>query len=341
MDERETRDLIEDIAAVVREFVKDQVSPITAKMDSLERDKLRERELQAAEYRARLAELDSRIVAVTSLERQVSERLASLKDGAPGRDGEPGRDGRDVEPEAVERMVSESVERVLSSWERPANGRDGVDGKDGTSVSLDDVAPLILEAVERAVSAIPIPKDGRDGRDGVDGKDGERGLDGDPGKEGPPGKMPLVREWSDTVYYEGDVVTHEGGTYQALRDTAKQPPHEDWRCIASPGRDGRSFSIRGTYSDGEEYRSLDVVVLNGASFAARRDDPGPCPGEGWQLIAMRGKPGPPGEKVKGDKGPPGPGLQRALVDDQGKLTLINADGSTVECDFYDLLRKLG
>jgi hypothetical protein len=53
----------------------------------------------------------------------------------------------------------------------------------------------------------------------------------------------------------------------------------------------RSLSVVGTYSGDRRYRQLDVVALNGASFAAKRDDPGPCPGDDWQLIASQGKKG--------------------------------------------------
>jgi hypothetical protein len=66
------------------------------------------------------------------------------------------------------------------------------------------------------------------------------------------------------------------------------------------GLDGRSFDIVGTYSPQTRYRALQVVALNGSSFAARQDDPGPCPGSGWQLIACQGKRGPIGPK--GDAG---------------------------------------
>ena len=46
------------------------------------------------------------------------------------------------------------------------------------------------------------------------------------------------------------------------------------------------------------------VALNGGSFIALKDAPGPCPGPGWQLIASQGKRGAAGEK--GERGPPGP-----------------------------------
>jgi len=85
--------------------------------------------------------------------------------------------------------------------------------------------------------------------------------------------------------------------------------------------------------------------LNGASFAARRDKPGPCPGEGWQLIASQGKQGKPGQigpAGRGERGIPGPSIVSMSIDDQnGLLTLKNADGSVVTCDLYPVLSRLG
>jgi hypothetical protein len=93
------------------------------------------------------------------------------------------------------------------------------------------------------------------------------------------------------------------------------PAHDDWRCIAAAGRDGRDAAspvIRGTYREDASYGWLDIVALNGSSFIARCDSPGPCPGDGWQLIASAGRPGKPGPKgdrgergERGDRGQPG------------------------------------
>lgn len=60
----------------------------------------------------------------------------------------------------------------------------------------------------------------------------------------------------------------------------------------------RGFNLRGTFSTDANYSALDVVALDGGSFAARRDNPGPCPGDGWQLLVQRGKPGKPGQDGK-------------------------------------------
>ena len=115
------------------------------------------------------------------------------------------------------------------------------------------------------------------------------------------------------------------------------------RRTGKDGVDGRSFVIRGTWSETETYRELDVVVINGASFAAERDDPGPCPGDGWQMIAAQGKRGNAGERgagARGERGAPGPPAVALDVNDEGMLTLTNADGSTVTCDLYPLLARL-
>jgi hypothetical protein len=132
-----------------------------------------------------------------------------------------------------------------------------------------------------------------------------RGPSGSRGEQGPPGKLPLVKLWTpETVYYEGEVVAYDGGTFQAMRDTGQPPSHAHWICLATAGRDGNNITVRGTFNESADYRRLDVVALNGGSFVALKDKPGPCPGSGWQLLASQGKRGVAGDK--GERGPPGP-----------------------------------
>jgi len=158
--------------------------------------------------------------------------------------------------------------------------------------------------------------------------------------------LTIVEPWQDRVHYLGELVAHDGATWQALRDTGRSPPHEDWLCLAAAGADARSFSVRGTWDAEATYQALDVVALNGASFAARSDDPGTCPGPGWQMIAAQGKQGRPGDQgprgergQAGERGPSGRIMSMSINDD-GLLTLLSEDGTTVSCDFYPLLAKL-
>jgi len=143
------------------------------------------------------------------------------------------------------------------------------------------------------------------------------------------------------VHYEADVVTHKGGTWQALRDTAREPGDGDWIMLAQAGRDAQPFNVRGTFSETiADYKKFDVVALNGSSFVARSDAPGACPGSGWQLIASAGRPGKPGPKgergekglpgTKGDRGEAAPVILAWKIDQENfAVTPIMSDASEV------------
>jgi len=118
----------------------------------------------------------------------------------------------------------------------------------------------------------------------------------------PPAQFPRVKAFSaDTIYHEGDIVAFAGGCYQAAKDTARAPGAKDWVCLA---RSGNSLSPRGAYDYHADYRCLDVIMVDGSSFVALKDHPGPCPGADWQLLASRGSRGDRG--LKGERGLPGP-----------------------------------
>jgi hypothetical protein len=94
--------------------------------------------------------------------------------------------------------------------------------------------------------------------------------------------------------------------------------------------------ICGTYHEGETYGLLNIVALNGSSFIARCDDPGPCPGDGWQLIASAGRTGKLGPKgERGESGPRGehglPGQAAPTIQgwqiDRDRATPSTSDGS--------------
>jgi hypothetical protein len=143
------------------------------------------------------------------------------------------------------------------------------------------------------------------GPQGLKGDAGDRGEKGEQGQEGAPGRLPVITEYeAKKVYYRAECVTFMGGCYQAIKDTGEPPTdRESWRLLAASGRDGDSPTVRGTYDRTEDYRALDIVMLNGSSFIARHDGAGDCPGEGWQVLALVGKRGEPGQA--GAKGPRG------------------------------------
>jgi hypothetical protein len=62
-----------------------------------------------------------------------------------------------------------------------------------------------------------------------------------------------------------------------------------------------AMRIRGTYQAGVSYTRGDMVVLDVGSFLARKDNPGKCPGDGWQLMARQGQRGVAGPR--GERGP--------------------------------------
>lgn len=252
----------------------------------------------------------------------IAEAVSALPAAEPGKDADPAeirrmveeavsaipvpKDGVTPAPEEVRAIVDELVRAAVSEIPRPK------DGEDGVSVNPDQVRAM----VEEAVAAIPKPQDGKDGR------------------------LPVVKAWEDRVYYEGEVCSHGGATYQASVDTGRAPPHTDWTCIAAKGRDGSDadqIELCGTFDGERDYRRLSVVMLNGASFIAKKDEPGTCPGEGWQLMSQQGKRGGPGEVKKADRGTR---PTKMNVSDDGVLRLAMDDGSSVECDLYPLLARL-
>ena len=203
--------------------------------------------------------------------------------GTAGKDGEPGAAGKDGAPGAAGERGEPGI--VGPSGPQGERGLDGGRGERG------------LPGATGAPGAV-----------GPSGPQGERGFEGPPGPEGARGKMPIAKAYEpDAVHYVGDVVVHLGGTWQAVRDTGQAPPHRDWIALSlrgDNGRDGSSPQVRGLYQADASYGALDIVALNGGSFIARRDNPGPCPGEGWQSLVMPGKQGKPGEQ--GPAGEPGP-----------------------------------
>ena len=283
--------------------------------------------IKLAEERDRRVALEVRLNELTDKLQNVA--LTPGPQGDPGTPGEKGLDSQvpgpegpvgsqgpigDMGPQGPAGEKGEQGEAIVGPQGEP--GPQGPEGPPGESIR-GEIGP-----------------EGREGPIGATGPQGERGI------EGPPGKLPVVRAWSDEVHYDGDVVTYSGALWQARCDTGRPPPHDDWICIAARGNDAVMPKIVGTWREGEAYSFMNIVALGGSSFIARADDPGPCPGDGWQLIASagrQGKPGPQGERgapgASGERGLPGiaPSILGWKIDRAAySATPIMSDGSDVE-----------
>jgi len=234
---------------------------------------------------------------VAALRAEVAERLSAIKNGEPGVPGDTGPPGAAGEPGLPGPAGPPGAPGPVGPQGEPgAAGEPGAPGPQG--------APG-----EPGKDAAP----GAPGKDGesVVGPKGDKGEAGERGPQGPAGKLPTVKSWKDgQVFYAGDVVADVSGTYQAKVDTARTLQSDDWICLAKSGRDGRdgrSWNIRGTYDSNAAYVAFDIVTLNYTWFAAKQNDPGPCPGPGWQSgpAGRRGDKGSAGDRgPKGDKGDP-------------------------------------
>jgi integrin beta 3 len=283
---------------------------------------------------AAIADLERRDIErqlrIERLERTVYERLAILRDGERGPPGEPGRTGSDGAPGR-----DGSAGPPGPAGAAGERGRDGQDGQKGDKGDPGAQGPagaagepgkdgegLIGPAGPKGDKGDPgdIGPAGPAGTVGERGKDGESisgpagpqgapGLQGPPGPEGPPGKLPLVKQWqADAIHYQGDVVVHETGTFQARCDTARPLDSADWICLArsgANGKDGRSLNICETWDAKWDYAALDVVTVDRSWFVAKKDHPGPCPGPDWKA-GPAGKTGDKGLRGhQGEKGAPG------------------------------------
>lgn len=327
-----------------------------------------EHELMGAQAQATIEQLRSAVVVanatISELRAAAATRLAELHDGAPGAPGERGVAGKQGErgqdgeqgPQGKQGEIGMVGPAGIAGpqgdrGETGAQGEKGDKGDPGESL----VGPQGQRGPEGAA--------GRDGTDGQPGAKGDAGITGDPGpagpegklgpagergEQGPPGLLPIVKLYvPDAVHYLGDVVSHGGSTWQARRDTGQAPPHRDWICLAAAAR---VLHIRGTYKAEEVYGALDVIMKESSSHVALKDDPGPCPGPGWQLLAAAGRRGVAGETgIAGERGPKGepgakgeagPRLASWYVDRKTYRAIARmSDGSEVPLELHDLFEQ--
>lgn len=158
--------------------------------------------------------------------------------------------------------VTEAVSKIEPiHGEKGEPGKDGENGKDGIGLAgalIDRDGNLVVTMTNgEAKSLGPVTgKDGQPGKDGADFSDAAIDWDGERtivirGKGAEIRKtvpVPLDRGYyRDGMSAEkGDILTHNGSAWIALRETKSKPCYEnkeDWRLFARRGQDGKDGVI--------------------------------------------------------------------------------------------------
>src|SRR6516165_10465647 len=158
---------------------------------------------------------------------------------------------REVLHEAWREVLGQTLAEERAGWECE---RKRIEAEAGEIIARlrAEIAELRSEFELRLIEKLAALRDGRDGAPGEPGPPGPRG------EQGALGQLRSCHNWvADAVHYSGEVVCHQGSTWQALRDTGHEPGHVDWICIAQAGATPR---IRGTWSADAKYRVLDLVA---------------------------------------------------------------------------------
>ena len=116
---------------------------------------------------------------------------------------------------------------------------------------------------------------------------------------------------AELLQFERDITNETVGTLigemiEDLRRELEDKMRVSLR-IAILEQRGLTPHVRGTWQANENYSALDICMHDGTAWIAKYSNPGPLPGEGWQILSCkgeRGKIGPIGPR--GEQGPPGP-----------------------------------
>jgi hypothetical protein len=123
------------------------------------------------------------------------------------------------------------------------------------------------------------------------------------------------------------LMQHQDGERALLTEIVASLQRDFQETVKAAIETALARRIRGTHDPKAEYCANDMVAKDGGTFIARRNNPGPLPGDGWQLVAKQGQRG-----VAGERGAPGRDAPRITgwVVDRGAFTVAPklSDGST-------------
>ena len=124
---------------------------------------------------------------------------------------------------------------------------------------------------------------------GDKGDVGEKGEQGEKGQEGETGIGYNSKAWTKKIHRQDQIVQHFiGQQFKALKDTDKEPPHEDWERIGTNG-----FRWTGVKSDKTEYKDGDLFIDSGTTFLVVNGKA--------KMFAQRGRDGKDGAPAKDGK----------------------------------------
>lgn len=156
---------------------------------------------------------------------------------------------------------------------------------------------------------------------GDKGDDGEKGTQGEQGETGQEGIGVNTKEWTKGIYREGQIVQHFiGQQFKALKDTDKEPSHEDWERIGVNG-----FRWTGIKSDKTKYEDGDLFIDSGTTFL--------MVGGKAKMFAQRGKNAVDGKHGKDGKN--GREFVHVKWHNDG-ISFVYDDGTIVEADVEGL-----
>jgi len=156
---------------------------------------------------------------------------------------------------------------------------------------------------------------------GDKGDEGEKGTQGEQGETGQEGIGVNTKEWTKGIYREGQIVQHFiGQQFKALKDTDKEPSHEDWERIGVNG-----FRWTGIKSDKTDYKEGDLFIDSGTTFLIVEGKA--------RMFAQRGKNAVDGKN--GKDGKDGREFLHVKWHNDG-ISFIYDDGTIVEADVEGL-----
>jgi hypothetical protein len=168
-----------DVVAAVRSFLEQEVDPLLARIDALEK--------QLAAMPAPKDGVDGKSVTLDDvaplITSEVEKAIAAIPMPKDGENGANGQDGASFTAEDAAPIIAEEVAKVFAGIRQPEDGRDGKDGKDadpelmkamiaeavaalppaekGKDADPEETAALVQGEVKRAVASLPVPQDGK------------------------------------------------------------------------------------------------------------------------------------------------------------------------------------